>query len=133
MLYCTVYMIYNSWKRGLVLEHIKKCKITFLTFFNKHVVSIYNILLLLLIYTNTILLHNRWRAYDTNDGIEVAWNVVKLSRIPPTERKRIKTEVKLLKDIQHKNVIRYFNSWVNRDKEQIIFVTEIMSSGSLKE
>lgn len=42
---------------------------------------------------------NRWRAYDTNEGIEVAWNVVKLSRTPPSERKRIKTEVKLLKVI----------------------------------
>ena len=74
-----------------------------------------------------------WRAYDTNEGIEVAWNVVKLSRIPPSERKRIKTEVKLLKDIQHKNVIKYFNSWVDREKEQIVFITEIMSSGSLKD
>jgi WNK lysine deficient protein kinase len=75
----------------------------------------------------------RWRAYDTNEGIEVAWNVVKLSRIPPSERKRIKTEVKLLKDIPHKNVIKYFNSWVDREKEQIVFITEIMSSGSLKD
>jgi WNK lysine deficient protein kinase len=63
----------------------------------------------------------------------VAWNVVKLNRIPPSERKRIKTEVKLLKDIEHKNVIRYYNSWVDREKEQIIFVTELMSAGSLKE
>jgi len=75
----------------------------------------------------------RFRAYDTNNGIEVAWNVVKLNRVPPSERKRIKTEVKLLKDIEHKNVIKYFNSWVDREKEQIIFITEIMSSGSLKE
>ena len=75
----------------------------------------------------------RFRAYDTNNGIEVAWNVVKLNRVPPNERKRIKTEVKLLKDIEHKNVIKYFNSWVDREKEQIIFITEIMSSGSLKE
>lgn len=74
-----------------------------------------------------------WRAYDTNEGIEVAWNVVKLSRVPPNERKRIKTEVKLLRDIEHKNVIKYYNSWVDREKEQIIFITEIMSSGSLKE
>ena len=63
----------------------------------------------------------------------MAWNVVKLSRIPPSERKRIKTEVKLLKDIQHKNVIKYYNSWVDRDREQIVFITEIMSSGSLKD
>jgi WNK lysine deficient protein kinase len=74
-----------------------------------------------------------WRAYDTNEGIEVAWNVVKLSRIPPSERRRIKTEVKLLKDIQHKNVMKYYNSWVDREKEQIVFITEIMSSGSLKD
>lgn len=74
-----------------------------------------------------------WRAYDTNEGMEVAWNVVKLGRIPPGERKRIKTEVKLLRDIEHKNVIKYYNSWVDREKEQIVFITEIMSSGSLKD
>ena len=65
--------------------------------------------------------------------MEVAWNVIKLSRIPPNERKRIKTEVKLLKDIEHKNVIKYYNSWVDREKEQIVIITESMSSGSLKE
>jgi len=73
-----------------------------------------------------------FRAYDTNEGIEVAWNVVKLARIPPSERKRIKTEVKLLKDIEHKNVIKYYNSWVDREKEQIVFITELCS-GSLKD
>ena len=36
-------------------------------------------------------------------------------------------------DIQHKNVIKYYNSWVDREREQIVFITEIMSSGSLKE
>lgn len=58
---------------------------------------------------------------------------MKLSRVPPSERKRIKVEVTLLRDIEHKNVIKYFNSWVDREKEQIIFITEIMSSGSLKD
>lgn len=29
-------------------------------------------------------------------------------------------------------MIRYYNSWIDREKEQIIFVTEMMSSGSLK-
>jgi WNK lysine deficient protein kinase len=67
------------------------------------------------------------------EGVEVAWNVVKLGRIPPGERKRIKTEVKLLRDIEHKNVIKYYSSWVDREKEQIVFITEVMSAGSLKE
>lgn len=39
----------------------------------------------------------------------------------------------LLKDIDHKNIIKYYSSWVDREKEQIIFITEIMSHGSLKE
>jgi serine/threonine protein kinase len=73
-----------------------------------------------------------WGAHDTNDGIEAVWSVIKLSRTPPIERKRVKTEVELSKDIQHKNVIRYYNSWIDREKEQIIFVTEKMSSRSLK-
>ena len=74
-----------------------------------------------------------WRAYDTQEGIEVAWNVVKLSKIQPNERKRIKTEVSLLKTLDHPNIIKYFGSWVDRQKELIIFVTEMLSSGSLKE
>ena len=74
-----------------------------------------------------------WRAFDTDEGIEVAWNVVKLGKLPVSERKRIKNEVIILKDIEHKNIIKYYNSWVDREREQIVFVTEIMSSGSLKE
>ncbi len=30
-------------------------------------------------------------------------------------------------------MIKYFSSWVDREKEQIVFITEIMSAGSLKE
>ena len=89
--------------------------------------------LILVLILHTTLCTASWRAYDSIEGIEVAWNVVKLSRIPKTERKRIKIEIKLLKGLEHPNVIKYHNSWVNREREEIIFVTEIMSSGSLKE
>jgi WNK lysine deficient protein kinase len=74
-----------------------------------------------------------WRAYDTQEGIEVAWNVVKLSKIPANERKRLKTEIRLLKTLNHPNIIKYFSSWVDREREMIIFVTELLSNGSLKE
>lgn len=74
-----------------------------------------------------------WRAYDTREGIEVAWNVIKLKRIPVNDRKRVKNEVLLLKEIEHKNIIKYHSSWIDREKQCVIFITEIMSSGSLKE
>jgi WNK lysine deficient protein kinase len=73
-----------------------------------------------------------YRAYDTIEGIEVAWNVVKLSGVPKVERVRIVNEVRLLERLHHPNIISFHGSWVNRETERVIFVTEILSSGTLK-
>ncbi len=73
-----------------------------------------------------------YRAYDTIEGIEVAWNVVKLSGVPKAERTRIVNEVRLLERLHHPNIISFHGSWVNRETERVIFVTEILSSGTLK-
>jgi hypothetical protein len=73
-----------------------------------------------------------YRAYDTTEGIEVAWNVVKLFGVPKAERVRIVNEVRLLERLHHPNIISFHGSWVNRETERVIFVTEILSSGTLK-
>ena len=73
-----------------------------------------------------------YRAYDTIEGIEVAWNVVKLFGVPKAERVRIVNEVRLLERLHHPNIISFHGSWVNRETERVIFVTEILSSGTLK-
>jgi hypothetical protein len=73
-----------------------------------------------------------FRAYDTIEGIEVAWNVVKLFGVPKAERTRIVNEVRLLERLHHPNIISFHGSWVNRETERVIFVTEILSSGTLK-
>ncbi|KAL3817124.1 hypothetical protein ACHAXA_009955 [Cyclostephanos tholiformis] len=67
-----------------------------------------------------------------HSGIEVAWNVVKLSGVPKAERTRIVNEVRLLERLHHPNIISFHGSWVNRETERVIFVTEILSSGTLK-
>lgn len=74
-----------------------------------------------------------YRAYDTSEGIEVAWNVVNLSGVPKAERQYIVNEVRLLEKLNHSNIISFHGSWVNRGLEQVIFVTEILSSGTLKQ
>uniref|UniRef100_A0A7S4J5M1 non-specific serine/threonine protein kinase n=1 Tax=Odontella aurita TaxID=265563 RepID=A0A7S4J5M1_9STRA len=74
-----------------------------------------------------------YRAYDTIEGIEVAWNEVNLSGVPKSERSRIVNEVRLLERLHHNNIISFHGSWVNRELEQVIFVTEILSSGTLKQ
>ena len=73
-----------------------------------------------------------FRAYDTIEGIEVAWNEVNLLGVPKTERSRIVNEVRLLERLHHNNIISFYGSWVNRELEQVVFVTEILSSGTLK-
>ncbi|KAL3940782.1 MAG: hypothetical protein SGBAC_004740 [Bacillariaceae sp.] len=73
-----------------------------------------------------------YRAYDTQEGIEVAWNVVHLAGVPRNERNRIVNEVQLLERLHHHNIISFHGSWVNRAEQQVNFVTEILSSGTLK-
>ena len=73
-----------------------------------------------------------YRAYDTIEGIEVAWNLVTLKGIPKIEKARIINEVRLLEKLNHNNIISFHGSWVNREREEVVFVTEILSSGTLK-
>ena len=73
-----------------------------------------------------------YRAYDTIEGIEVAWNQVNLAGIPKADKIRIINEVRLLEKLDHQNIISFYGSWVNREREQVVFVTEILSSGTLK-
>ncbi|CAB9508573.1 Probable serine/threonine-protein kinase WNK5 [Seminavis robusta] len=73
-----------------------------------------------------------YRAYDTQEGIEVAWNLIGLSGLPKTDRNRIVKEVRLLESLHHENIISFHGSWVNRERQEVHFVTEILSSGTLK-
>ena len=73
-----------------------------------------------------------WRAYDSVEGIEVAWNVVNLKNMPAHEKARVINEVRLLDRLDHENIIDFHGSWVNRDRGEVCFITEILSSGSLK-
>ncbi|CEP00868.1 non-specific serine/threonine protein kinase [Plasmodiophora brassicae] len=74
-----------------------------------------------------------WLAYDTDLGIEVAWNTVELKRLPEREKVRLKSETDILKNLNHNCIINFYNSWENPDAEQVIFTTEIVTSGTLKQ
>lgn len=51
---------------------------------------------------------------------------------PLAERNRITEEISLLKNLKHKNVITFINAWINKNKNEIVFITECLSGGSLK-
>ncbi len=74
-----------------------------------------------------------YRAYDTQEGIEVAWNAVNLNNLPKQERLRIMNEVRLLQSLDHMNLVAFHGSWLNKEAQQVVFVTEFLVNGSLKE
>ncbi|RHY28794.1 hypothetical protein DYB32_005700 [Aphanomyces invadans] len=73
-----------------------------------------------------------YKAYDVNQGIDVAWNAIDIGALPHGEKARIIQEVELLKKLEHKNIINFYGSWFAKEKNQVVFITEIMTAGSLK-
>ncbi|GLT28075.1 hypothetical protein SLA2020_030310 [Shorea laevis] len=76
-----------------------------------------------------------YRAFDELEGIEVAWNQVKASDLlrNSVDLERLYSEVHLLKTLKHKNIIKFYNSWVDAKHENINFITEIFTSGTLRQ
>lgn len=77
-----------------------------------------------------------YKAFDTHEAMEVAWNKLQVDRIPHDQLSKVEFEVDLLKRLDHKNIINLFAAWrstANKKKPSMDFVTELMSSGTLKE
>ncbi|CAD8082207.1 unnamed protein product [Paramecium sonneborni] len=73
-----------------------------------------------------------YRGYDNESGCEVAWNVFQLMNVTENEIRRAKQEIAILKTLKHKNIISFIHSWHSKSKKQIVFITEIVNGGSLK-
>ncbi|XP_074574390.1 putative serine/threonine-protein kinase WNK9 [Curcuma longa] len=76
-----------------------------------------------------------YRAFDEYEGIEVAWNQVKLYDFlqSPENLERLYCEIHLLKTLKHKNIMKFYTSWVDATKRNINFVTELFTSGTLRQ
>lgn len=76
-------------------------------------------------------------AMDTEEGVEVVWNEVQFS-----ERKYFKTQENNVKNVfenliqlDHANIVKFHKFWTDARSEtpRVIFITEYMTSGSLKQ
>ncbi|WOL15218.1 putative serine/threonine-protein kinase WNK9 [Canna indica] len=76
-----------------------------------------------------------YRAFDEYEGIEVAWNQVKLYDFlqSPENLERLYCEIHLLKTLKHKNIMKFYTSWVDTTERNINFVTELFTSGTLRQ
>ncbi|GFP83848.1 serine/threonine-protein kinase wnk1 [Phtheirospermum japonicum] len=77
----------------------------------------------------------RYRAFDEYEGIEVAWNQVKLYDFlqSPEDMERLYCEIHLLKTLKHNNIMKFCTSWVDTANRNINFVTEMFTSGTLRQ
>lgn len=77
-----------------------------------------------------------YKGFDTHEAVEVAWNKLQVDRVPQDQIEKVEFEVQLLKRLDHKNIINLFAAWhatPENSKPSMDFITELMSSGTLKE
>ncbi|XP_007559157.1 nuclear receptor-binding protein-like [Poecilia formosa] len=76
-------------------------------------------------------------AMDTEEGVEVVWNEVMISErknFKPLEEK-VKAVFDNLIHLEHANIVKFHTYWADTKdtRARVIFITEYMSSGSLKQ
>ncbi|KAG0215807.1 hypothetical protein BGX28_008117 [Mortierella sp. GBA30] len=77
-----------------------------------------------------------YRAFDQEEGVEVAWNQLRIDHLTKKEAQKILSEIEILESIRNEHIINFYASWSTKAPnggERIVFVTELMSSGTLKQ
>ena len=76
-----------------------------------------------------------YRAFDQEEGIEVAWNQVKLRNFSedPVLINRLHSEVELLRTLSNKYIIVCYSVWKDDERHHINFITEVCTSGNLRD
>jgi len=76
-----------------------------------------------------------YKAFDEVEGIEVAWNRVKIDDVlkSPEGMEKLYSEVRLLKSLKHENIIKLYDSWVDDKKKTVNMITELFTSGNLRQ
>uniref|UniRef100_A0A8C5I4T3 Protein kinase domain-containing protein n=1 Tax=Gouania willdenowi TaxID=441366 RepID=A0A8C5I4T3_GOUWI len=76
-------------------------------------------------------------AMDTEEGVEVVWNEVLFSdkKVFKAQEEKIKEMFENLMQVEHPNIVKFHKYWLDMKEGQarVVFITEYMSSGSLKQ
>lgn len=55
-----------------------------------------------------------------------------LAKIVHENNKDIGHEIEILKSVRHPNIIAFHDAWIGQNKTEFVFVTELMTSGTLR-
>ncbi|XP_070305158.1 nuclear receptor-binding protein 2 [Salvelinus sp. IW2-2015] len=76
-------------------------------------------------------------AMDTEEGVEVVWNEVQFSdkKVFKSHEDRMREMFESLMHVDHPNIVKFHKYWLDtrESRARVIFITEYMSSGSLKQ
>ncbi|KAJ3258975.1 Serine/threonine-protein kinase wnk3 [Boothiomyces macroporosus] len=77
-----------------------------------------------------------FKSYDDEEGVEVAWNQIRMNSFTSPDVNRIQHEIEILQSLRNDNIINLLYSWRAASsvpgKDDIYFITELMTSGTLK-
>jgi WNK lysine deficient protein kinase len=74
-----------------------------------------------------------FRGYDYDTGREIAWNVVNVSCMSEEAISKVQEEIAIIKKLKHANIINFVSGFFNEEKKEVVIITEIFNSGSLKQ
>uniref|UniRef100_A0A1I8NU32 Nuclear receptor-binding protein homolog n=1 Tax=Stomoxys calcitrans TaxID=35570 RepID=A0A1I8NU32_STOCA len=77
-------------------------------------------------------------AMDTEEGVEVVWNELQYTSIQElkSQEDKMRQVFDNLLQLDHQNIVKFHRYWTdiqNPERPRVIFITEYMSSGSLKQ
>ncbi|ORY33859.1 kinase-like protein, partial [Rhizoclosmatium globosum] len=77
-----------------------------------------------------------YKGFDEDEGVEVAWNQLKVDHLAKREAQRILSEIQILKSLRNENIITMYHAWGAKGsdgRERVFFITELMTAGTLKQ
>ena len=65
----------------------------------------------------------------------MAWNQIRMNELVSTkeDRDRLFAEIRVLKQLKHKNIMTFHDSWLEKQGYTVNFITELFTSGTLRQ
>lgn len=75
-----------------------------------------------------------YKAYDEDEGIDVAWNEILLDRFKNVNdyENTIMKEIKILTKLSHPSILKISKAWFDKKRNTLIFISEFLSNGTIK-
>lgn len=74
-----------------------------------------------------------YKALDSESGCQVSWHEVSLCHIRSEDLPRIQEDLDEIRTLRHDNLINWVDQWVSLPGNAMVFITELIPEGSLRE